>query len=398
MYYKWDRIFNTQISSIDYTGILAIGPSGMICPIEDKVTKLNVTFRSCVPYYDGYLLLTPGILIYTNVENLSSENRFDLKFIDGAYNDGLVILCSEDGKILYGREKLKFEDYPRKMMGINRVNNCNGNIVISGKHQIVILVDKKDSLEYHQVTSGSTFTNAYIYDNKLIALSEDGYLTIYFVDDDMNIDKNDAYRINVKKILNMVTINGMYIDYGRGVFDIYFLCDNGMVAVIPNFNYTKEMLDDPKTDLLMYATKLTSNSFFKDMIKYMDTYIIVGCGEELESCVKTKGLKDLIIQHNMLSSITGPQRYMYNFASTYESKYEGDVDELSGVITVELPVYQDEHGYYIDKKDTIINGVETEIIDVPCATQVPIWDNDKIYVNASETIMVVLNALVNSEV
>lgn len=399
MYYKWDRIFDSKVSSMESCGILAIGPSGMIKPVENQVIPLNVLFRSCVPYYDGYLLITPGILLYVNPAEMTSENRIDMKFIDGAYANGLVVLGTDDGKIIYGRERLIFQDYPRRLIAINRINNCDDIVVIAGKNQIVILHDTDNKIEYTQVAANYNFINAYLYDSKLIAYSDDGYLNIYFVDENYNVDKNSLYRINIRKVMTMCAVNNMYIDHSKNNLDIYFLCDNGMVAVIPDFIYSRKTIDEIGSNLLMYAAKLTDTSYFKDMIKYIDTYIIVGYGEELQSCLKVKDIKNLIIQHNTLSSISGPERYMYNFASIYESKYEGSILQLGAIIEKNIPVYQDDKGYYIDKKDAVIEDYESEVIDVEDVIKLPpIWENDKIYVNTTDETKVRLNVLVNSEV
>jgi ribosomal protein L30E len=330
---------------------------------------------------------------------MTSENRIDMKFIDGVYANGLVVLGTDDGKIIYGRERLTFQDYPRRLLAINRINNCDDIVVIAGKNQIVILHDTDNKIEYTQVTANYNFINAYVYDSKLITYSDDGYLNIYFVDENYNVDKNSLYRINIRKVMSMCAVNNMYIDHSKNNLDIYFLCDNGMVAVIPDFIYSRKTIDEIGNNLLMYAAKLTDTSYFKDMIKYIDTYIIVGYGEELQSCLKVKDIKNLIIQHNTLSSISGPERYMYNFASIYESKYEGSISQLGAIIEKNISVYQDDKGYYIDKKDTVIEDYESEVIDVEDAIKLPpVWENDKIYVNTTDETKVRLNVLVNSEV
>ena len=104
--------------------------------------------------------------------------------------------------------------------------------------------------------------------------------------------------------------------------------------------------------LRSYLTaKLTNDSYFKDMIKYEDKYIIVGYGEETKSCVQTTMLKSGIIEHNILNDVTGPERYVYNSCTVYENKYDKSISGLKAIITRYLPVYRDDNGIYISKSD-----------------------------------------------
>ena len=404
MYYKWDRVFDSELRTLELSGIIAAGQSGLIRPIEDKMTPMNVLITAGMPYFDGYLLLGPGLIIYIDVNGLSSENKIDMDISDGGFYNGFAVICSKDGKILIGTEKLTFQDYSHNMRSINKVNLCGDKFALSGNCQVSIIWQENDKIKYTQVGSAYNFKNAFVYDKKVFAYSDDGYLNIYFTDDDMNIDSQSLYRVNVDKALKNadpgLVIYNMYVDHGK-TNDIYFLCNKGVVAVIPDFKYDRTSVDTIENNLIIYASKLTNDSHFMDMIHYKDTFVLVGYGEERESCITTKMLGTRIVEHNFLSSSSGADRYMYNFGTTYETKYlesHENISNITALAHLKLNVHQDDNGYYISKDDIDINH-RYDIVDVEDAISVPFeWINDKIYVNVMSDARVTLLVYVNEEV
>ncbi len=401
-YYEWNRVCDSGVRTLENTGIIALGHNQMLNPIENIKKDINVTFTSCIPYFYGYLLICPGLLVYINIENKASENKLDLTLIDGAFCNNTVVLGTRDGKILYGKEPLKFQEYSRHMNNIRRINECNGKFVLCGDKQISILWEDNNKFNYTTVVTDYSYINAYLYRDKLFAYSEDGYLNIYFVDDKMNIDKVNFYRVNIQDTIHDVKVNNMFVEYNR-TFDIYFLCDDGFMALIPDFKYTKDTIKDIGNNLLMYSAKLTSSSSFKDMMKYNDTYIIVGYGMEGNSCVKTTMLKDSIINHNILSNVTGPARYVYNFCSSYENTYLDTHEDLHDLVLIshmKLPVYEDTDkvgGLYIKYSD-IKTHYKFDIVDIENVIDLS-WMNDtipeKIYVARPGLCDVTLKIFVN---
>lgn len=377
-YYKWNRVFNSEYSYIGFSGIMALGKSGILRPIEgDCITTntpintmpLNTEMSACVPYFDGYLLITPGLLIYTNMYGQSSENKIDLALIDGVmlnkYDTPLVVLGTSDGKIIFGKEALNFQEYTKKLKNIKRINKCNDKAIICGNNTIAIMwQDKSNNIKFKQLAIPYNLINAYLYDDKIFAYSDDGYLNIYFVDSEYNIMQSSLYRINIAKHIVDAEVLNMYIDYNKSC-DVYFTCDHGMMAVIPEFNFTQDTIDDLQSKIFIYAAKLTPNSYFMDMIKHGSDYIIVGYGEELHSFVKTKQLKESIIIHNLLNDISGPQRYMYNFASSYESKSDFDVFGLNIITYVEEKVFTKGNKKYINWSNIDTKGHEYKVLDIP---------------------------------
>ena len=392
-YYRWERIIDTGIREFGVSGILAIGQTGLYRPIENLKLDTNVSFSSGVTYYDGYLLLAPGIIVYSDINGNSSETKVDLRLNNGAFHDGMIVLGTEDGKILIGAQKLQFQEYPRTMKSINRINVCVDKFIIAGDNQISILWKENNEIKYTAIGSKYNFINAYVYRDKVFALSSDGYLNIFFVDENMKTNPSDVYRVNVRKALKDVEVNNMYVEATK-TNDIYFLCSAGEVALIPDFNYTKETIDDIGDSLLLYAAKLTNDSFFKDMIIYGDKYIIVGHGEETKSCIQTTMLKTGIIEHNILNDIDGPERNVYN----HSEKSGGTISDLRAIVTKTLPVYQDDHGHYIYAPDIIVNGFYTELIEAHDALDDNGWVNNKIYVRSTSTSEVVLSVDVNRRV
>ena len=380
-YYKWERIMDTGIRAMGVSGILAIGHTGLYRPIENLKLDTNICFNACIPYYEGYLLVAPGVIVYSDISGNCSETKVNLNLVDGVFMNGLMVMGTADGKILYGRERLKFQDYDRTMMTINRINQCGDKIILCGKNQISIMWDKDSKLQYSTIGANCEFVNAYIYRNQIFALSTDGYLNIYFTDDNMRIDPN-VYKINVRNALKDVDVYNMYVEATK-TNDIYFLCSSGEVGLIPDFNHTKESIANIGNGLLMYAAKLTNDSYFKDMIKCEDKYIIVGYGEETKSCVQTTMLKSGIIEHNILNDVTGPERYVYNSCTVYENKYSDngrDISDLRVIVTRYLPVYHDDNGSFIRKSDINVDGFYAEIIDVPDAVKRNEWTDEKIYI------------------
>ena len=357
-YYKWNRIFDSGVSSVGNSGILAVGHSGLLRPIENIYQKMNMQFYSCVPYFEGYLLITPGTLLYVNLEGKVSQNQLDLVLVDGTFINGMVILVTRDGKILYSKKPLVFEEYHKHLNNISRINKCDDKAIICSENSISIMWDSNNKIEFRQLATRYHHINAYLYDGKVITYSDDGYLNIYFIDSNFNILPNSLYRINISKNIPDTVINNIYIDHYTDTCDIYFLCDYGTLAVIPNFNYTSETIKDIHDSLVLYASKATASSHFTDMIRYKDEFIIVGHGEETNSCVKTKKLKDEIISHNIIKDITDAQRYMYNMSYTYESKYKEynpDIKDLGVMTIVSAPVHIDDNGKYINVKDLDIS-------------------------------------------
>lgn len=392
MYYKWERIKDTGIREYGVSGILTMGQTGIYRPIENLKLNTNVFFSSCVEYFEGYLLISPGIIVYSDIAGNSSETKIDLKLKDGVFSRGKVILGTEDGKILIGKKKLEFQEFNRSMKTINRINRCQDKVVLCGDGQISILWQNDDNkIEYVPIGYPYNFVNAYLYRNTVFALSTDGYLNIVYLDDNCKL-QSDIYRINIRKALKDVNVYNIYVDAGR-TMDIYFLCSDGEVALMPDFKYTKDTISNAKNNLLLYAAKLTNDSIFKDMIKYEDKYIIVGYGEETKSCIQTTMLKNGIIEHNILNSITGPERSVYNSCASYENKYieaGGDITDLRAIVTREVPVYKDSKGNYISKKDINVNDHYTELIEVYNAVDHNGWQDDKIYVTMQNTATVVL--------
>ena len=363
-FYKWNRIFDSGVKYIGSTGIIALGPSGLLRPIENIQMPLNVEMFSCVPYFDGYLLISPGTLIYTTINGSTSENKLDLALIDGVFIDGVVILGTSDGKLLYSDKPLIFKEHSRKLAKINRINKCDNKAVICGDTTIALLWAQDNKVQFKQLSTVYHHINAYLYNDKLITYSSDGYLNIYFVDEEFNILANTIHRINIAKHLSDAKVNTIYVDNG----DIYFVCDNGTIALMPDFRYTRESIDAIGDKLILYAAKLTANSYFTDMMHYNDEFIIVGYGEEMNSCIMTKELKSSIINHNILTNITGPQRYMYNFANTYECKYAsngGDINKLGIVMVKELPVHKMFNEKYILLHEMNLDVRGFNVIDIP---------------------------------
>lgn len=392
-YYKWERVIDTEIRAVGTSGILAIGQTGLYRPIENLKLNTNVFFNTAIPYYDGYLLVAPGIIVYSDISGHCSETKIGLNIIDGVFMNGLIVMGTADGKILVGKQKLQFEEYNRTMMTINRINKCGNKIILCGKNQISIMWIEDDELKYSTIGTSYDFINAYIYRDKIFALSTDGYLNVYFVDKNMKTNPSDGYRINVLGALKDVEIYNMYVEATKTI-DIYFLCSNGEIGLIPDFNYTKDTIVDIGSTLIMYAAKLTDNSYFKDMIQYEDKYIIVGYGEETKSCIQTTMLKNGIIEHNILNDITGPERNVYNYSTVYENKYinsGGSISDLRAIVTRNIPVYQDGNKYYISKSDISVDGYYTELIEVPEAVNQNGWVDDKIYVKTSSATKVVLS-------
>ena len=44
-FYKWNRIFDSGVKYIGSTGIIALGPSGLLRPIENIQMPLNMNSR-----------------------------------------------------------------------------------------------------------------------------------------------------------------------------------------------------------------------------------------------------------------------------------------------------------------------------------------------------------------
>jgi hypothetical protein len=391
-YYKWERVIDTRIREYGVSGIMAIGHTGLYRPVENRKLDTNIFFSSCVPYYDGYLLIAPGIVVYSDINGHSSETKMTLRLIDGAFCNGMIILGTEDGQILVGKDKLLFQEYPRTMKSIKRINACVDKIILCGDGQISIMWMKDNTIQYSAIGSPYNFINAFIYRNTIYALSTDGYLNVYFVNDDMKVI-SDVYRVNVLKSLKDVEIYNMYVDAGKTT-DIYFLCSAGEVALIPDFNYTSDTIKDIGDNLLLYAAKLTNDSFFKDMIKYDNKHIIVGYGEETKSCVQVPMLKTSIIEHNILGDISGAERSVYNYSTVYENKYIADGGKLSDlrcIVTRDIPVRNDNNGNYISQDDISVDGFYADVIEVHNAIDDNGWINNKIYVNAKDTTKVVLS-------
>ena len=399
-FYKWDRIFDSGVSHMGSTGIISLGRSGLLRPMENIQMPLNVELRACVPYFDGYLLIGPGLLIYTNIQGQSSENKLDLSLIDGIFMNGMVVLCTSNGKILFGKEPLVFQEYTRRLKNINRINNCDNKAVICGDNILAILWEKEpNQIQFKQLATVYKYNNAYLYDDKLFAYSDDGYLNIYFVDSNYNILPDTLCRINLSGNIIDAKIHDIYVDHNT-TNDIYIICDHGTIAVIPDFNYTQETISDTDGKLFIYEAKLTANSYFKDMMKYKNEFIIVGYGEEMASCIKTKQLKESIIIHNLLNDITGAQRYMYNFACTYESKYEYDVVGLRLITCVDVPVYIEEDKKYIYYSTIDTKGHPFDIIDIPDSVvkYIDEWPNPVEVVTDNNTSMVKISVRLNSHI
>lgn len=401
MYYKWDRIIDTGIRSIDNSGILAIGPSGLLRPIENFKEPTNVCFTSGTAYYDGYLLLKPGLLIYANADGHASENKINLRLNEGAFCNGLVVLGTEIGEILYSKTKLQFQDFNRNVSSIKRMNVCGNKVVICGKNHVSLMWEENDKIQFKLATSNYDFVNAYLYRNKIFALSTDGYLNVFFVDENNNIDTKNGYRVNIKKAMKDVEVYNLYVDCGRNTLDIYFLCSSGEVGLIADFNYDKDTIQNIGSDLVLYAAKLTKASFFKDMIKHGNKFIIVGYGEEHDSCIIISMLKSTIISHNILTDINGPERLVYEVCSLYENNYiesGGDINDLTAIITRDIPVYEDPNGNYIKKEDITVDGYPTELIFAKDGTDVNGWVDNKKKVNATGTTSVILSVEINRSV
>jgi hypothetical protein len=389
-YYKWERIIDTGIRVFGSDGIMAIGQTGLYRPIENLKLDTNVVFSSAVPYFDGYLLLAPGIIVYSDVNGNSSETKMDLRLTDGTICNGLIVLGTEDGRILLGKTKLQFQEYSRSLKTINRINTCKDKVVICGENQISILWEEDSTIKYSIISYNCNFINAYLSNNKIYALSSDGYLNIFFVDENMNWNTSDTYRVNVVKALKDVEVYNLYVESSKAD-DIYFLCSSGEIGLISDFNYNKDTIKDIGDKLILYAAKLTNNSFFKDMIQYDDKYIIVGYGEENKSCVQTTMLKTEIITHNILNDISGPERCIYNYSTSYEDKYTrsgGNISDLRSITTITVPVQHDSQGNYISKFISV-QGFYTDIIEVPDALY-HTDQGEKIYVRSSDTTDVVV--------
>jgi hypothetical protein len=378
-FYKWDRIFDSGISDFVSSGIVALGKTGLLRPVENKQMPMNVELHACVPYFDGYLLIMPGLMLYINAEGQISENKIDLALTDGVFINGMILLATTDGKILFSKEPLVFKEHSRRLNKITRVNKCEDKAIICGDTTIAIAWEKDNRVEFKQLATHFHHINAYLYDGKIFSFSDDGFLNVYFIDKEFNILPNSLYRIDINSNLIDATVNSIYIDHDSKTCDIYFLCNNGIVAVIPNFKYTKDSITEIDKNLIMYEAKLTDNSYFKDMTKYNDEYIIVGYGEETKSCIKTKQLKDSIIAHNLLNRISGPERYMHNFASTYESKYKKSKSEdtkMKALLTVHLIVYTNTDGSkYIKTTDIGLIPNSFTIYDVQDAISTEVFSN-----------------------
>lgn len=365
-FYRWNRIFDSGVSYIGSSGIIALGRSGMLKPIENEYKPLNVELFSCVPYFDGYLLITPGLLIYSTIDGRVGETKLNLALVDGVFIDGVVILGTTDGKLLFSDRPLTFKEHSKRLAKITRINKCDNKAVICGDNTIALMWAQDKRMQFRQLATNYHHVNAYLYNDKIITYSKDGYLNIYYVDKEFNILSDTLHRIHVSEHLPDANVNSIYVDNG----DIYLVCDNGTIGVIPNFNYSREMIDYSGDKLIMYAAKLTATSYFTDMIRYNNEFIIVGYGEEMNSCIKTKQLKSSIINHNILTKITGPQRYMYNFASTYEDKFfnvGGDINNLGIIVTRELPVHTLYGNKYILMHEMDLGARAFDIVDIPDA-------------------------------
>ncbi len=399
-FYEWNRVCDSGINAMESSGIIALGTKYLYQPMENNIKPINVAFTSCVPYFYGCLLICPGLMVYLDIEGRASENKLDLALIDGAFYDNMVVIGTSDGKILYGTEPLKFQEYTRHMNAISRVNECDGKFVLSGNMQISIMWREDSKIQYSSMASKYNFINAYMYNHTLFAYSDDGYLNIYYVDNNMKIDIDNYYRVNIQGTLKDYAINGMYVDHNRTT-DIYFVCDDGIVTVIPDFNYDKESIQDIGNDLVMYAARIADHTSIKDMINFNGTFIIAGYGVDNNSCIKATMLKESIISHNILANVSGPVRYVYNFASTYESKYLKDHDNLSDVsiiTSVELPVYSEPGmiGNLYIKLDDINIKYDYDIIDIPTATR-PEYISARMPVCKPGTATVILQVYVNEE-
>ena len=292
--YNWRRIKNVRTQSEVFSGILAVGDTGMAMPIEGKTDLNDVRLYSCTSFYEGHILIGDGVILYETAVGIS-ENKVDMNTYDAATtaDERHVIIVSRDGSGLISnipvheegtRQEVGFNKLNTGMERINSINECGQSLVISGKDCIKVYTFPENNTNAttrsaSYIVTGCEFRSAFKFtqddenDFSIVALCDNANddRCIYIFDKDYG--KNN--KLNIIKISDLVPniiVNNIYVNE-QGIF---CLCEKGVVIFIT--------IDGSESRV--YYKGIVSNSVsWNDMIIVNGYAILVGSGNTIEDTI-----------------------------------------------------------------------------------------------------------------
>ena len=351
---KWNKVADIKFVTDAFSGILAVGQSGICNPIEGAAFFKDTGFISCAPYFNGDILIADKTTIIETYES-KTETKWPYDLIDVATIGTVTYIVAKFGDIFYSEEFGKFGKALSKYESFNSVNNCDPYFVMSGKHTIVIHDSRSTNRNaFRNITiRGIEFKSAYIYgETELVAFTADNRLM--YMPDFTNMGK--IYMTNISDIAE-IEVNNIYIYHNN----LYLLGNNGRIVMIKDFK-----LSDNVNDLEIYGARF-GDTDWKSMLYKDDESnrtIAVGNGDLERSVLKIVNFENYIIENDMLNTDIVKRSYghLASMMDTYTNGHVTytfynvmpDIDVLDKKFTISLASLLISRGY-IENNDQVNN-------------------------------------------
>lgn len=363
---EWNKVADIKFATDVFSGIIAVGQSGICNPIEGGASFRDTGFLSCAPYFNGDILIAENTTIIETYES-KSENKWPYDIIDVATIGTITYIIDRFGNIFYSTEFGKFSKSLIKYDTFNSINQCDPYFVMSGKRVIVI----NDSREPNRNTftnvtiNDADFKSAYVYDNcKLVALTGDN--KIIYMPDFKDISK--IYSTSMDSIIP-VSINQIYV-YNN---NLYLLCKDGFIILIKSFE-----LSDENNDLDIYASRFSTTDW-RSMIHLDDDSnrtIVVGKGRLDKSILKIVNFDDYLINNDLLTTTTVKRSYPH-LMSMMDSYENGCVAYTFHDIRPTIDALDNR---YVISLKTLLSTYNGGLIDNPDQLEKIDWRKSSVYV------------------
>lgn len=312
---EWAKVADIKYITDAFSGILAVGKSGICNPIEGVVSFKDTGFLSCAPYFNGHILLAENATVIETYES-KREIKWSYDINDVATIGTITYIVSRYGDIFYSTEFGKFTKCLSRETTFNSINACGNYFVMSGMYGIKINDSREPNRNtFVNISVGSgDFKTAYIYnDCELVALTTDNKL---FYTPDFKNSSNNRFVTSISNIID-VKINNIYV-YNS---NLYLLCDDGYIVLIKSFK-----LNGKNTDLDIYAARFGAPTDWTSMIHTDDNTnrsIVVGNGRLDKSVLKIVDFDNYIIENDILNSrlVKGAYPHLANMIDSYENGY-----------------------------------------------------------------------------
>ena len=349
---KWDKVADIKFVTDAFSGILAVGQSGICNPMEGKSIFKDTGFISCAPYFNGHILLADKITVIETYER-KFEVKWSFDLVDAATIGTVTYIVTKTGEIFYSDKFGSFTPSLAKYEMFNSINSCDPYFVMSGKHTIVIHDSRSANRNsFRNVTIANVdFKAAYIYDEtKLVALTSDNRI-MYMPDFS---DMTTIYMADLFKI-TQTDVNNIYVNNKN----LYLLCNKGRIVMIRDFK-----LSDTDNYLEIYGS-VFGDADWKSMIYKDDETkctIVVGHGHIDRSLLKIANFDNYIIENDLINApivkrsyghlVTMMDRFFNGHVTYTFYDIHPAIDILYRRCTISLPELLVNYGYIDDISQT----------------------------------------------